>query len=266
MKTKKTSYLMFLLLFMSDINTCLAQDLWRAGGKAWLENEYNPGHYWEIDTTQVIVEVKPSEMPKDIGWELDDDGTTPVPVPEGVTIETFADSLRAFSWVISIGYCRAGNMIGEKYLQTLLKGKEWVLIRLCGKAWIEDYVDEGYYWEVDTTTVIVHVYDPSEVPEDITWKINKLNFAAAPVPGDMKIEDFMAALRKLSWVKLVEYNSYGVPASWDEIVSIKGVAVPQGNTTPKSSQSGLYDLTGRPIRTAPACGIYIRDGKKVMAK
>ena len=210
-----------------------------------------------------MVEVEASEMPQDIGWELNGDGSISVPVPEGVTIETFVDSLRAFSWVISIGYRRAGSMIGEKYLQTLREGKEWPLVRMGGKVWIEDYVNEGRYWEVDTTRVLVQVYDPSAVPEDITWRFNILNYATVPVPEDMLIEDFMASLRELSWVKLVEYNTYGEYTNEDESVGIGDIheSIPE---KVQSSEVDIYDLTGRPLRSRPSKGLYIQKGKKKM--
>ena len=256
---------MMLLCFVGSIHVCQAQELIRAGGKAWMEDVHYSGHYWEIDTTHVMVEVEASEMPQDIGWELDGDWSIPVPVPEGVTVEAFADSLRAFSWVISIGYRRAGNQIGEKYLQSLREGKEWPLVRMGGKVWIEDYVDEGYYWEVDTTIVLVEVYDPSAVPEDITWRFNILNFATVPVPEDMLIEDFMASLRKLSWVKLVDYNTYGVYASGDEMVGVRDIheSIPE---KVQSSKVDIYDLTGRPLRSRPSKGFYIQKGKKVLVR
>ena len=266
MKTKTIFCLtLIFLLLMGSVDTFQAQELIRADGKAWMEDEHFSGHYWEIDTTRVMVEVEASEMPQDIGWELNGDGSISVPVPEGVTIETFVDSLRAFSWVISIGYRRAGSMIGEKYLQTLREGKEWPLVRMGGKVWIEDYVNEGRYWEVDTTRVLVQVYDPSAVPEDITWRFNILNYATVPVPEDMLIEDFMASLRELSWVKLVEYNTYGEYTNEDESVGIGDIheSIPE---KVQSSEVDIYDLTGRPLRSRPSKGLYIQKGKKVLVR
>ncbi len=212
MKTR-VFFMMMLFIIVSGIDVCQAQELWRVdgciAGNVWMEDERHPNLYWCVDTTKVGVQVEISEMPKDIGWTIDSDGKTQAPVPNDVRIEDFVTSLRAFSWVKNIWFYREGSVFGKKYLQTISEGKEWPLVRVGGKAWIEDYTYENYYWEVDTTRVQVHVYDLSEVPEDITWNFSKWGFASVPVPEDVMIEDFMASIRAYPWVVSVEYNTYG---------------------------------------------------------
>lgn len=202
--------MMMLFLIVGGINVCQAQEWWRVDGSVWHENENFPGVYDEVDTTKVLVNVKVSEMPSDIAWEVIENGWTVQFVPEDVRIEDFVASLKAFPWVIGIRYITNGRHFSGKYLQSLIDGTEWPLVRVDGKAWIEDEQKEGYYWEVDTTVVVVYVYNVSKVPEDITWKFDTvLKFASVPVPEDIMIEDFMASIRAYPWVKSVGYNTYG---------------------------------------------------------
>ncbi len=273
-RSMKTKVFLITMLFMvvSGIDVCQAQELWRVegciAGSVWIEDERHPGLYWCVDTTRVNVQVELSEVPEDIGWTIDSYGKAQVPVPDGVRIEDFVASLKTFSWVKHIGfYHGVGAIVCKKYLQTISEGKEWPLVRMGGKAWIEDYAYENYYWEVDTTRVQVHVYDLSEVPEDITWNFSKWGFASVPVPEDVMIEDFMAFIRAYPWVESVEYNTWGVLASMDEIVGIKGVEASDAEKVNDKSPDGKYfDLTGRPLMSPPTQGIYIQNGKKCWVK
>ena len=272
MKTK-AFFMTMLFMVVGGINVSQAQELWRVDnctlGKVWVEDERQLGMYWCVDTTKVGVQVEISEMPKDIEWTIDRYGKTQVLVPDGVRIEDFVISLRAFSWVKSIWFFaqNGGNLVNKKYLQTISEGKEWPLVRMGGKAWIEDKKQEGEYWEVDTTKVTVMVHDLSDVPEDITWRFNILGFATVPVPEDIMIEDFMASIRAYPWVVSVDYNTWGVPASWDEIVGIKGVEASDAEKVNGKSPDGkYYDLTGRPLMSPPTQGIYIQNGKKYWVK
>lgn len=271
MKTR-VFFMMMLFMIVGGINVCQAQELWRVDGctlgNVWIEDEIESGCYWCVDTTRVNVQVELSEVPEDIGWTIDSYGKAQVPVPDGVRIEDFVASLKTFSWVKHIGfYHGSGAIVCKKYLQTISEGKEWPLVRMGGKAWLEDQLRENYYWEVDTTRVSVQVNDLSEVPEDITWNFSKWGFASVPVPEDVMIEDFMASIRAYPWVVSVEYCTWGILASMDEITGIKGVEASADQiVNGKSSNGKCFDLTGRPLMSPPTQGIYIQNGKKYWVK
>ena len=263
------AFLMMLLCIVGSIQVCQAQELWRVDcgivGKVWIEDERKPGMYWDVDTTIVRVSVYLSEVPDDIGWAIDNYDEALVPVPNDVRIEDFVASLREYSWVKSVKCIHLYNCFTKKFLQTISDGKVWPVVRMDGKAWVEDVQREGYYWEADTTHVQVYVDDMSAVPEDITWEFDRFGFAIVPVPEGVLIEDFMASLRAYPWVNWVEYDTYGVYASWDEIVGVRDIheSIPE---TVQSSQVDIYDLTGRPLRSCPSNGIYIQKGKKVLVR